>query len=87
MNDCYYTKKDWRQCKDEVSHNGWMVATTTRSVALMLPLHVWIFMFAKEIWRYPTESQEADCSSMQMEAFRECWKRKGNDERTETKDA
>jgi hypothetical protein len=20
MNDCYFTKKDWRQCKDEVSH-------------------------------------------------------------------
>jgi cytochrome c oxidase assembly factor 4 len=39
MNDCYFTKKDWRQCKDE------------------------------------------------MEAFRECWKRKGNDQRTQTKDA
>lgn len=20
MNDCYFTKKDWRLCKDEVSH-------------------------------------------------------------------
>ncbi|KAE8420577.1 hypothetical protein BDV36DRAFT_293231 [Aspergillus pseudocaelatus] len=39
MNDCYFTKKDWRACKKE------------------------------------------------MEAFRECWKRKGNDERTQTKDA
>ncbi|KAF4240093.1 hypothetical protein CNMCM8980_006829 [Aspergillus fumigatiaffinis] len=39
MNDCYFTKKDWRQCKGE------------------------------------------------MEAFRECWKRKGNDQRTQTKDA
>ncbi|KAH3019033.1 hypothetical protein KXV73_002923, partial [Aspergillus fumigatus] len=39
MNDCYFTKKDWRLCKDE------------------------------------------------MEAFRECWKRKGNDQRTQTKDA
>ncbi|KAJ5232390.1 hypothetical protein N7468_005346 [Penicillium chermesinum] len=39
MNDCYYAKRDWRACKDE------------------------------------------------MEAFRECWKRQGNDKRTETKDA
>ncbi|KAB8256419.1 hypothetical protein BDV32DRAFT_153267 [Aspergillus pseudonomiae] len=39
MNDCYFAKKDWRACKEE------------------------------------------------MEAFRECWKRKGNDERTQTKDA
>ncbi|KAE8374554.1 hypothetical protein BDV26DRAFT_295835 [Aspergillus bertholletiae] len=39
MNDCYFAKKDWRACKQE------------------------------------------------MEAFRECWKRKGNDERTQTKDA
>ncbi|KAJ5881923.1 uncharacterized protein N7529_000595 [Penicillium soppii] len=39
MNDCYFAKKDWRECKQE------------------------------------------------MEAFRECWKRQGNDQRTETKDA
>ncbi|EXJ90357.1 hypothetical protein A1O1_03456, partial [Capronia coronata CBS 617.96] len=39
MNDCYYDKKDWRACKNE------------------------------------------------MEAFRQCWKRKGNEERTQTKDA
>ncbi|PLB48127.1 hypothetical protein P170DRAFT_437833 [Aspergillus steynii IBT 23096] len=39
MNDCYFAKKDWRSCKDE------------------------------------------------MEAFRECWKRQGNDQRTQTQDA
>ncbi|KAJ5635127.1 uncharacterized protein N7484_008440 [Penicillium longicatenatum] len=39
MNDCYFVKKDWRACKEE------------------------------------------------MEAFRECWKRQGNDQRTESKDA
>ncbi|KAJ5599520.1 hypothetical protein N7450_000587 [Penicillium hetheringtonii] len=39
MNDCYFAKKDWRECKEE------------------------------------------------MEAFRECWKQKGNDQRTQTKDA
>ncbi|CAI7630685.1 unnamed protein product [Penicillium manginii] len=39
MNDCYFAKKDWRECKEE------------------------------------------------MEAFRECWKQNGNDQRTETKDA
>ncbi|KAJ5804884.1 hypothetical protein N7474_010771 [Penicillium riverlandense] len=39
MNDCYFAKKDWRECKNE------------------------------------------------MEAFRECWKRQGNDQRTQTKDA
>ncbi|SLM35482.1 hypothetical protein LPUS_04780 [Lasallia pustulata] len=39
MNDCYFEKKDWRLCKQE------------------------------------------------MEKFRECWKRRGNDQRTETKDA
>ncbi|KAI1619041.1 hypothetical protein EDD36DRAFT_427699 [Exophiala viscosa] len=38
MNDCYYDKKDWRACKNE------------------------------------------------MEAFRQCWKRKGNEERTQSKD-
>lgn len=26
-------------------------------------------------------------TSIQMEAFRECWKRQGNDQRTQTKDA
>lgn len=30
---------------------------------------------------------EADEYVWQMEAFRECWKRKGNDQRTQTKDA
>jgi len=38
MNDCYYEKKDWRVCRNE------------------------------------------------MEAFRQCWKRKGNEERTQSKD-
>ncbi|KAL1589191.1 hypothetical protein WHR41_02270 [Cladosporium halotolerans] len=39
LNDCFYEKKDWRACKDE------------------------------------------------MEAFKQCWKRQGNDDRTEAKDA
>ncbi|CEJ59316.1 hypothetical protein PEBR_39264 [Penicillium brasilianum] len=34
--------------------------------------------YAKKDWR---------ACSKEMEAFRECWKRKGNDERTQTKDA
>ncbi|KAB8215191.1 hypothetical protein F9C07_2229703 [Aspergillus flavus] len=34
--------------------------------------------FAKKDWR---------ACKKEMEAFRECWKRKGNDERTQTKDA
>ncbi|RAL03523.1 uncharacterized protein BO80DRAFT_442644 [Aspergillus ibericus CBS 121593] len=34
--------------------------------------------FAKKDWR--------SCQG-EMEAFRECWKRQGNDERTQTKDA
>lgn len=38
MNDCYFDKKDWRACKQE------------------------------------------------MEVFRECWKRQGNDQRTDSKD-
>ncbi|KAJ5485082.1 hypothetical protein N7539_005070 [Penicillium diatomitis] len=33
--------------------------------------------FVKKDWR---------ACSKEMEAFRECWKRKGNDQRTETKD-
>ncbi|KAI6812047.1 hypothetical protein KC340_g17035 [Hortaea werneckii] len=39
LNDCFFEKKDWRACKDE------------------------------------------------MEAFKQCWKRQGNDQRTEAKDA
>ncbi|KAF1352444.1 hypothetical protein BDV97DRAFT_349478 [Delphinella strobiligena] len=39
LNDCFYEKKDWRQCKSE------------------------------------------------MEAFKQCWKRRGNDQRTDQKDA
>ncbi|RAQ40662.1 hypothetical protein AFGD_009006 [Aspergillus flavus] len=34
--------------------------------------------FAKKDWR---------ACKKEMEAFRECWKRKGNDQRTQTKDA
>ncbi|KAK4984817.1 hypothetical protein LTR66_008372 [Elasticomyces elasticus] len=39
LNDCFYEKKDWRACKEE------------------------------------------------MQAFKECWKRRGNDQRTDSKDA
>ncbi|KAF2863845.1 hypothetical protein K470DRAFT_254726 [Piedraia hortae CBS 480.64] len=39
LNECFFDKKDWRACKDE------------------------------------------------MEEFRQCWKRQGNDQRTESKDA
>ncbi|KAL4807261.1 hypothetical protein BDV18DRAFT_137232 [Aspergillus unguis] len=39
LNECYWAKKDWRSCKE------------------------------------------------QMEIFRECWKRQGNDVRTQSKDA
>lgn len=28
-----------------------------------------------------------DCAVVQLEAFKECWKRRGNDERTDAKDA
>ncbi|KAK5741534.1 hypothetical protein LTR17_003972 [Elasticomyces elasticus] len=39
LNDCFFEKKDWRACKDE------------------------------------------------MEAFKQCWKRRGNEDRTESKEA
>ncbi|KAL1301865.1 hypothetical protein AAFC00_006047 [Neodothiora populina] len=39
LNDCFFEKKDWRQCKDE------------------------------------------------MEAFKQCWKRQGNDQRTDQQNA
>lgn len=39
LNDCYFDKRDWRACKDE------------------------------------------------MEAFKQCWKRQGNEQRTSSKDA
>ncbi|KAH1938661.1 hypothetical protein KXV68_001182 [Aspergillus fumigatus] len=59
MNDCYFTKKDWRLCKDELRFPPCLMYRRIGA--------------DKYVW--------------QMEAFRECWKRKGNDQRTQTKDA
>lgn len=36
MTDCYYEKKDWRQCKDEAScHRG--ISTQMRTFANLVP--------------------------------------------------
>ena len=75
MNDCYFDKKDWRACKNEVRFNGFLGERGNRtrsfegfSCVVCLLTRSWGFF------------------SVQMEAFRECWKRKGNDRRVETKD-
>jgi len=68
MNDCYFDKKDWRACKNEVRvcipASG---PTSVLSIALL-------------------PRRNAD-TARKMEAFRECWKRRGNDQRTSTKDS
>lgn len=65
MTDCYFEKKNWRDCKREVRPRE----NRTR-------------------WADETRSHSSSMSDMgqQMEIFRECWKRHGNDKRTESKD-
>jgi hypothetical protein len=40
MNDCYFTKKDWRQCKGEVSHAGTDAAECKHRITFLL---AWVF--------------------------------------------
>lgn len=75
LNDCFYEKKDWRACKDEVS----------RMAPPMPPLKVVVRPACyMNILLGQTTDRKID---IQMEAFKECWKRQGNDNRTEAKDA
>jgi len=59
LNDCFYEKKDWRACTQQVIVN---------------PDRLYPF------WQYETDN-------VQMEAFKQCWKQQGNNDRTEAKDA
>ncbi|KAL6238655.1 hypothetical protein BDW75DRAFT_237100 [Aspergillus navahoensis] len=56
LNECYWAKKDWRACKEQVSLPSQSTFYTR--------IHI-----------------------LTMELFRECWKRQGNDVRTQSKDA
>jgi cytochrome c oxidase assembly factor 4 len=74
MNDCYYDKKDWRICRKEVC---------LKVVELQC-----IFHSELENITPRQRIEKANLSSFdQMEAFRECWKRQGNEVRTQSKDA
>ena len=74
MNDCYFDKKDWRTCKKEVSVSCSISLSFHRRASIIQPCQIRDFLLIR-----------LEC--MQMEIFRECWKRQGNDQRTETKDA
>jgi len=86
MNDCYFEKKDWRVCSQEVS-------ILLRQAPTQLSRMVFVPR-PNQKYQTPLESfkknivgvSNADTAG-QMVAFKECWKRKGNDQRTETKDA
>lgn len=83
MNDCYYEKKDWRACKNEVS--------VEPQHAIFFP----VFSPTPPFDKYSAASRSQNSATrlmissleLQMEAFRQCWKRKGNEERTRSKDA
>jgi hypothetical protein len=75
MNDCYYDKKDWRVCKNEVS-----IESQCQRIFLSGPSPNLIAPVLGDL------QQRADESLPQMEAFRQCWKRKGNEQRTQSKD-
>jgi hypothetical protein len=72
MNDCYYAKKDWRACKEEVRE---LLASPTSS------------SFPSTSQTSATDVWQRRLTSLQMEVFRKCWKRNGNHARTGTKDA
>lgn len=72
LNSCYREKLDWRKCKDEVSR--------VRAAHSPCQLH------RQEICRGDRHRHVTD-RVLQMEAFKQCWKRRGNDDRTDAKDA
>lgn len=84
MNDCYYDKKDWRACRKEVS---------VLEVVVELPTPVWTENASE--WRRLSDDPLCFGGQMvllqrltteQMEIFRDCWKRHGNEQRTASKD-
>ncbi|KJK61361.1 hypothetical protein P875_00042400 [Aspergillus parasiticus SU-1] len=82
MNDCYFAKKDWRACKKEVR---WFpipcIPTPTPNTTHYRRNHY------MRVSPCGLPHIEIYLDPDLMEAFRECWKRKGNDDRTQTKDA
>ncbi|OCT51126.1 hypothetical protein CLCR_09224 [Cladophialophora carrionii] len=75
MNDCYYDKKDWRACKAEVG----VESPTPNALSKASPRLIG--------WSSAEQNSGHTDFSRQMEAFRQCWKRKGNEERTQSRDA
>ncbi|KAG4441695.1 hypothetical protein IFR05_002829 [Cadophora sp. M221] len=72
MTDCYWEKKDWRLCKDEVG--GWKLSL------LAIPSHItWMKELLKLLLMFWDDTQ--------MENFKKCWKQHQNDKRTDSKDA
>ena len=74
MNDCYFDKKDWRVCKQEVG--SLLRGTLPASESIHFALPTTISGMGELIF----------LTCIQMESFRECWKRQGNDQRVATKD-
>ncbi|KAG9676127.1 hypothetical protein KCU87_g3085, partial [Aureobasidium melanogenum] len=72
LNDCFFEKKDWRQCKTEVSWSE-QPASGLRSLGL------WASVLGSLV------SQAYTDHSQQMEEFKQCWKKQGNDRRTDQK--
>lgn len=77
MTDCYYEKKDWRKCKDEVRRLR--VASGRKGFFFFVFLFLFFFFFFFLLLLLLTGNQ--------MEAFTKCWKAHGNDRRTSTQDA
>lgn len=75
LNDCFYEKKDWRACKDEVG-----------CFADAAPRAFWLWACSSACL-YSTDKQITDIEQLQMESFKQCWKRQGNNDRTDAKDA
>ncbi len=76
MTDCYFEKKDWRACAAEVSFWQFDIGINCASC-----------IFVRNKSCQVARIVRADAVVSQMEAFKQCWKRHGNDERTATKDA
>lgn len=74
MTDCYFEKKDWRACASEVCR----IQSCKDDHGLLLELYYPGDPFLICI-RHMAHNQ-------QMEAFKQCWKRHNNDQRTESKD-
>lgn len=72
MTDCYWEKKDWRLCKDEVRMASFL--------DLAIPSHItWMTKHLKLLLIFGDDTQ--------MENFKKCWKQHQNDKRTDSKDA